>query len=71
MSQITDDEVGAQSVTAMIDIGKKYASDHLERGTIPCPRCKGTLDYSCTKGRRTRVVMRGKCRTPACLEFLT
>lgn len=57
-------------VDAMVAIAKQFEADHEIRGTIVCPRCQGTMDYGCGK-RGRQLIIRGRCRTPDCMVFMT
>lgn len=61
-----------QCVDAMAAIARQFEAEKVElaRGVIECPCCQGKLRYACAK-RGHRLVMRGRCDTAGCLEFLT
>lgn len=56
-----------QIVHALAAIHGKHPRDLVAqvRGTITCPRCKGTLTYTITPARR----ITGHCAASSCLRF--
>lgn len=72
---MTDDQItGDQCVDALALIAKQFDAAHATsaRGSVECPRCNGRLEYTASKTTHSRrLVIRAKCQTPACMEFLT